>query len=63
MAYIEIDSELLLLAASASERDRREIADRLADMPPAELRVLRDALSVLDEALDAAALDKHLKRD
>ena len=63
MPYTEIDTELLLLAASASDRDRQEIADRLQDMTPAELRTLRAALSTLDEALDAAAFDRHLKRD
>jgi len=63
MAYAEIDTELLLLAASASDRDLQEIADRLCDMTPEELRTLRAALTVLDGMLDDLALDRHLRRD
>jgi hypothetical protein len=63
MPYIEIDTELLLLAASDSDRDHQELADRLCDMPPAELKTLRAALARLDGMLDALALDRHLKRD
>lgn len=63
MPYIEIDTELLLLAASDSDRDHQELCDRLCDMPPAELKLLRAALARLDGALDALALDRHLNRD
>lgn len=62
-AYIEIDSDLLLLAASSSERDRAEVIARIEDMTPAARRVLRQAVTRLDEWLDAAALDRHLNRD
>jgi len=61
--YIEIDSDLLLLAASSSDRDLQEVADRLEDMTPAELKALRAALARLDGMLDAMALDRHLRRD
>jgi hypothetical protein len=63
MAYTEIDTELLLLAASDSDRDQQEACDRLCDMTPAELKLLRAALARLDGMLDALALDRHLKRD
>lgn len=63
MPYVEIDSDLLLLAASGSDRDRQEVADRLQDMTPAELRKLRAALSELDSLIDAAFFDRHLARD
>jgi hypothetical protein len=60
--YIELDSDLLLLAASASERDRAEVIARIEDMTPAERRLLREAVTRLDDWLDAAALDQHLRR-
>ena len=60
--YTEIDSDLLLLAASGSDRDRQEIADRLQDMTPAELRRLRAALNDLDNLIDEAFFDRHLAR-
>ena len=63
MPYTEIDTELLLLAASDSDRDHQEIVDRLCDMPPAELKLLRAAVNRLDGALDALALDRHLRHD
>jgi hypothetical protein len=58
MGYTEIDTELLLLAASDSDRDQQEVADRLCDMTPAELKTLRVALARLDGMLDALALDR-----
>jgi hypothetical protein len=63
MPYTEIDTELLLLAASDSDRDHQEACDRLCDMRPEELKLLRVAVSRLDEMLDALALDRHLQRD
>jgi hypothetical protein len=63
VAYIELDSDLLILAASDSDRDHQEVADRLCDMTPAELKTLRAALARLDGMLDALALDRHLRRD
>jgi len=63
MPYTEIDTELLLLAASNSDRDHQEVADRLCDMTPEELRVLRLAIERLDGMLDALALDRHLRRE
>jgi hypothetical protein len=63
MPYTEVDTELLLLVASDSDRDHQEAADRLSDMTPDELRVLRNAVSRLDGMLDALALDRHLRRD
>lgn len=63
MPHPEVDSELLVLAASLSDSDHQELCDRLCDMPPAELKLLRQALSRIDGALDALALDRHLRRD
>jgi len=59
MAYIEIDSDLLLLAAEGGDRNCQEAARRILEMTPQERRVLRQALSTLDEWMDAAALDSH----
>ena len=63
MPYTEIDTELLLLCASDDACDQQEAADRLCDMKPEELRLLRVALARLDGMLDALALDRHLRRD
>jgi len=43
--YIEIDSDLLLLAAEDSERSRREAAERIRKLSPEERRDLRAALA------------------
>jgi hypothetical protein len=58
--YQELDCELLLLAAAGN---KKEVLERLRDMTPEEKRLLRTALSTLDECLDADALDRHLNRE
>jgi hypothetical protein len=60
--YVEIDSDLLILAAESSDYNRREIAERISDMTPAERRVLRQALTTLDELLDADCFERHMKK-
>ena len=61
--YVEIDTDLLLLAAEGGDYNRKEIAKRIANMSVEERRTLRQALEALDELLDADALDRHLRRD
>lgn len=62
-SYLEIDTDLLLFAANDSDYNRREIAERISNMSADERRILRQALSTLDELLDADSFDRHLKRD
>lgn len=61
--YIEIDSDLLLLAAEGGERNRAEAIGRIQEMTRKERALMRRALETLDEWFDADALDRHLKRD
>jgi hypothetical protein len=62
MDYVEIDSDLLLLAAEGGDMNRKEVVARIQDMKPAERRVLRDAITTLDECFDEAVMDLHLNR-
>lgn len=61
--YAEIDTELLLLSAGdVSDMDRKEIIARIQDMAPRERRILRAAITTLDECYDEAVLDLHLNK-
>jgi hypothetical protein len=42
--------------------NRKEVVARIQDMKPAERRVLRDAITTLDECFDEAVMDLHLNR-
>jgi hypothetical protein len=55
--------EIFILLIEPNERDFAEVADLMADLTPQDLRTLRAASTRLDAALDALALDRHLKRD
>jgi hypothetical protein len=61
--YIELNADLLLLAAEDGDYNRKEAASRIANMTPDERRLLRRAIETLDELLDADAFDRHLIRD
>ena len=58
-----IEAFSLMLISEPSDRDYQEAGDILCDLAPEELRVLRAAINRIDEMLDAAALDRHLRRD
>lgn len=60
--YIEIDSDLLLLAAEGGERNRIEAIDRIQSHTHKERLILRRAIVTLDEWLDAATLDLHRRK-
>jgi hypothetical protein len=62
MDYVEIDSDLLILAAEGGDYNKREIAERIGNMAAEERRLLRSAISTLDELLDADAFDRHLRK-
>jgi hypothetical protein len=55
--------EVFTLLIEPSDRDHQEVANILADLTPQDLRTLRAASARLDAALDALALDRHLRRD
>lgn len=63
MDYIELDSDLLLLAADPSDYNRKEVVARIQDMSPAERRLLRQAITTLDDAYDEAVLDLHTRKE
>jgi len=63
MDYVEIDSDLLSLAADPSDYNRLEITARILNMKPAERRAFHAALQVLEECYDAAVMELHLRRD
>jgi len=63
MDYVEIDSDLLLPAAEGGDLNRKEIVARIQDMKPGERRLLRAAITALDECYDEAVLDLHLSRN
>lgn len=60
--YIEIDTELLLLAAQGGDRNRAEIVRRISEMTPDERRCLRRAIERLDAALDDVIISERLER-
>ncbi len=63
MAYAEIDTELLLLAANGGDHNRAEAYARLQKMRSPELRLLRKAIERLDMLLDEILFERHLRRD
>jgi hypothetical protein len=60
--YIELDADLLLLAAEGGDRNRQEVTRRLEEMTPEERRLLPIALERLDGLLDQVALESRLNR-
>jgi hypothetical protein len=52
--YIEIDTDLLLLAARGGNSERDDVFERLRDMPREEVRFVRRALYRLEQWLDDA---------
>jgi hypothetical protein len=60
--YIEIDTELLLLAAQDGEHSRGELMRRISEMKPDERRCLRRAIERLDAALDQVIISERLER-
>jgi hypothetical protein len=61
MAYQELDSDLLLLAAEGGDYNRKEVIARIQDMKNAERNLLREAIDRLDDWYDEAVLDMHLQ--
>jgi len=55
--------EVFTLVLGGGDSNIQEAADILCDMPPADLRTLRETLARIDGMLDVLALDRHLKRD
>jgi hypothetical protein len=62
MSYIEIDTDLLLLAAQGGDRNRAEIVRSIREMTKAERAVLRRAIEQLDAALDQVIISERLER-
>jgi hypothetical protein len=62
MSYIEIDTDLLLLAAQDGEPNRGEIVRRIQEMTPGERLCLRRAIERLDSALDSVIISERLER-
>lgn len=60
--YSEIDADLLLLAAEGGDYNCKEIVARIQDMRPSERRILRAAITTLDECYDEAVLDLHSRK-
>lgn len=51
--YIELDTDLLLLAAEGGDYNRREVAERISNMTPEEKQAFRRAVETLNELMDA----------
>jgi hypothetical protein len=62
MPYIEIDTELLLLAARGGDHNTVEMMRRIREMPKAERLLLRRAVERLDAALDSVIISERLQR-
>ena len=60
--YVEIDTELLLLAARGGDRCLAEVERRLIEMTPAERHALRQAIERLDSTLDGVIISERLRR-
>lgn len=60
--YIEIDADLLLLAAEDNERSRQEAAERIRKLSPEERRDLRSAMQRLNNLLDDVTLAEMRER-
>lgn len=60
MAYSEMDTDILLLAAEGDERRAKE---RLREMTPDEWRDLRQACILLDDWLDDVIIERHQERE
>jgi molybdopterin-guanine dinucleotide biosynthesis protein len=60
--YIEPDADLLRLAAEGGDRNLIEARDRIHAMTTEERRRLRQALSRLDDLLDAVVIERRLAR-
>jgi|RhiMetdeSRZDD1v2_1073273.scaffolds.fasta_scaffold4665958_2 hypothetical protein len=56
-------TELLQLAADASDIDRKEITARITEMSSDERIALIQAMQTLGDCYDAAVFDLHLRRD
>lgn len=53
MPYIELDTDILLLAAEGGDYNRREVAERISNMSAEEKQALRRAIETIDELMDA----------
>jgi 4-hydroxy-3-methylbut-2-en-1-yl diphosphate synthase IspG/GcpE len=60
MPYIELDIELLLLAAN--DEDLTELVQRIREMSKAERDILRRAIESVDAALDSVIIEERLER-
>ena len=60
--YIELDADLLLLAAEGGDRNLIEALRRIRVMSAVARRELRQAIERLDGLLDEVALEIHLQR-
>jgi hypothetical protein len=60
--YIELNTDLLLLAAEDSERSRKEAAERIRKLSPEERRNLRAAIQRLDYLPDDVFLSEQREK-
>jgi hypothetical protein len=60
--YVELDAELLILAAGGGDHNSVEVMRRIGEMKPEERRVLRRALERLDSALDEVTMTERIER-
>lgn len=56
------NNDLLTLALEGGDRKRQEVAERLRKMSADERRKLRNALTILDAALDEVQFAIHTER-
>jgi hypothetical protein len=59
---IQPNADLLKLATAGGDHNRKEASRRIRKMNSDQRRILRQALSRLDDLLDEVALELHLRR-